>query len=189
MKLLIASDLHGSAPCCRRLLDAFRREQADRLVLLGDLLYHGPRNPLPEGYDPPAVIALLNDAAEHLICVRGNCDADVDQMVLHFPILAESCFLAVDALTLFATHGHACGPDNPPPLRKGDYLVCGHTHLPVRQDCGTFTYLNPGSLSLPKEGTPQSYLTMENGVFLWHRLSSGETFQPLSLNSAGKLKD
>ena len=156
MKLLIASDLHGSAYYCRALLDAFRRERADRMVLLGDLLYHGPRNELPEEYDTKAVTALLNDAADKLLCVRGNCDAEVDQMVLNFPILADYSFLFVDGLTICATHGHTYGPDNPPPLRKGDFLLCGHTHLPVCRDCGGFTYLNPGSLSLPKSDTPHS---------------------------------
>ena len=179
MKLLIASDLHGSALCCRLLLDAFRREKADRLVLLGDLLYHGPRNPLPEEYDTMSVTALLNDVADKLLCVRGNCDSEVDQMVLHFPMLADSALLYADGLAIFATHGHLHGPDNPPPLKQGDFLLCCHTHLPVRRDCGTFTYLNPGSLSLPKNGTPRSYMTLENGVFTWYDLATGADFPPL----------
>lgn len=179
MKLLIASDLHGSSHYCRLLLDAFRREGADRLVLLGDLLYHGPRNPLPEEYDTMAVTSLLNGVADKLFCVRGNCDSEVDQMVLHFPMLADSALLYADDLTIFATHGHLHGPDDPPPLMPGDFLLCGHTHLPVRRDCGHFTYLNPGSLSLPKEGTPHSYMTLQGGVFTWHKLETGEIFQPL----------
>ena len=179
MKVLIASDLHGSAHYCRLLLEAFQREQADRLVLLGDLLYHGPRNPLPKEYDTVAVTALLNGVADRLLCVRGNCDSEVDQMVLTFPILADYAFLFVDGLTICATHGHLYGPDNPPPLSEGALLLCGHTHLPVRRDCGTFTYLNPGSLSLPKSDTPHSYMTLENGVFTWHDLLTGEMFHPL----------
>ena len=179
MKLLIASDLHGSAYNCRLLLEAFAREQADRLVLLGDLLYHGPRNPLPREYDTKAVSAQLNGMADKLLCVRGNCDSEVDQMVLNFPMLADYAFLSVDGVNLCATHGHTWGPDNPPPLRAGDYLLCGHTHLPVRRDCGTFTYLNPGSLSLPKNGTPRSYMTLENGVFTWYDLATGADFPPL----------
>ena len=130
MKLLIASDLHGSAYNCRLLLEVFAREQADRLVLLGDLLYHGPRNPLPQEYDTKAVTALLNGMADKLLCVRGNCDSEVDQMVLNFPMLADYAFLSVDGVNLCATHGHTYGPDNPPPLRPGDYLLCGHIHLP-----------------------------------------------------------
>ena len=179
MKLLIASDLHGSAHNCRLLLEAFRREGADRLVLLGDLLYHGPRNPLPQEYDPPAVCAMLNGVADRLLCVRGNCDAEVDQMVLNFPILAEYAFLSVDGIDLCATHGHNHGPDDPPPLRQGDYLLCGHIHLPVRREMGGITYLNPGSLALPKEGTPRSYMVLENGCFRWHELESGAEFSPL----------
>lgn len=179
MKLLIASDLHGSAHFCRLLLEAFRREQADRMVLLGDLLYHGPRNPLPEDYDTKAVTALLNGVASQLLCVRGNCDSEVDQMVLEFPILADYAFLSVDGLNICATHGHLHGPDNPPPLRQGEFLLCGHTHLPVRRAHGGFTYLNPGSLALPKDGTPHSYMTLEDGKFLWHDLETGEPFEPL----------
>ena len=179
MKLMIASDLHGSAYNCRLLLEAFRQSKADRLVLLGDLLYHGPRNPLPQEYDPPAVTAMLNDVSDHLLCVRGNCDAEVDQMVLKFPILAEYAFLSVDGINLCATHGHNYGPDNPPPLRKGDYLLCGHIHLPVRRELDGIMYLNPGSLALPKEETPRSYMVLENGRFSWHRLDNGEEFEPL----------
>lgn len=180
MKLLIASDLHGSAHYCRLLLDAFRREAADRLVLLGDLLYHGPRNPLPEDYDTKAVTALLNGVAGRLLCVRGNCDSEVDQMVLEFPMMADYACLSVDGVDIFATHGHLHGPDNPPPLRQGEFLLCGHIHLPVRRDYGRFTYLNPGSLALPKDGTPHSYMTLEDGKFLWHDLADGTQFEPLA---------
>ena len=180
MKWMIASDLHGSAQCCRRLLEALQREDADRLILLGDLLYHGPRNDFPEEYDTRAVTALLNSVKHRLLCVRGNCDSEVDQMVLEFPMLAEYAFLSVDGRSIFATHGHNYGPDNPPPLSEGDFLLCGHTHLPVCRNCGGYAYLNPGSLSLPKNGTPHSYMTLENGVFTWHDLFTGDVFQPLS---------
>ena len=179
MKLLIASDLHGSARYAGKLMEAWRQEKPERLLLLGDLLYHGPRNDFPEEYDTRAVTALLNDTKDALLCVRGNCDSEVDQMVLAFPVLAEYAFLALDGLTIFATHGHNYGPDNPPPLGPGDFLLCGHTHLPVRRDCGGYTYLNPGSVSLPKEGTPHSYMTLEGSVFTWHDLFTGEAFQPL----------
>ena len=180
MKWMIASDLHGSAQCCRRLLEALQREDADRLILLGDLLYHGPRNDFPEEYDTRAVTALLNSVKHRLLCVRGNCDSEVDQMVLEFPMLAEYAFLSVDGRSIFATHGHNYGPGNPPPLGAGDFLLCGHTHLPVCRNCGGYAYLNPGSLSLPKNGTPHSYMTLENGVFTWHDLFTGDVFQPLS---------
>ena len=179
MKLLIASDLHGSAACCRALLAAFEREQADRIVLLGDLLYHGPRNPFPEEYDTFAVTALLNSVKDKLLCVRGNCDSEVDQMVLEFPMLAEYAFLSVDGVNVCATHGHNYGPDKLPPLTAGDYLLCGHIHLPVCRKMGEVTYLNPGSLSLPKENTPRSYMTLENGAFRWHKLETGEEFEPM----------
>ena len=131
MKWMIASDLHGSAYYCEKLLAAFNAEQADRMLLLGDLLYHGPRNDLPRDYDPRAVTALLNGCKERLLCVRGNCDAEVDQMVLEFPILAEYALLEVEGRVLFATHGHKYGPDNLPPLCPGDILLSGHTHVPV----------------------------------------------------------
>ena len=167
MKLMIASDLHGSAAYTRRLLELYRDTGCQRLVLLGDLLYHGPRNPLPEGYEPPAVAKLLNDMADELLCVRGNCDAEVDQMVLHFPILSDSALLVLDGLTIHATHGHIHGPDTPPPLRQGDILLCGHFHVPVRRDCGRYTYLNPGSVALPKENSPHSCMVLEDGQFTW----------------------
>ena len=179
MKLLIASDLHGSAYYCRALLEAFEREQADRLVLLGDLLYHGPRNPLPKEYDTFAVTAMLNGVADRLLCVRGNCDSEVDQMVLQFPVLAEYALLSADGVDLFVTHGHNYGPDKLPPLKDGDCLLCGHIHMPVCRQMGRITYLNPGSLSLPKENTPHSYMTLEDGRFTWHELESGAVFQPL----------
>lgn len=180
MKYLIASDLHGSAHCCRALLEAFSREGADRIILLGDLLYHGPRNDYPEDYDTRAVTALLNSVRDKLLCVRGNCDSEVDQMVLTFPMMAEYAFLELEGVRIFATHGHNYGPDNVPPLQPGDYLLCGHIHLPVRRKMGEITYLNPGSLSLPKEDTPHSYMTLEDGKFTWHDLVTGEEFEPMA---------
>ena len=131
MKYLIASDIHGSAYWTERLCAAIEAEQPDRIVLLGDLLYHGPRNDLPEEYDPRAVIAMLNAEKEHLLCVRGNCDAEVDQMVLQFPIMADYALLPLESGTVYATHGHVYGEDNPPPLVPGDILLCGHTHIPA----------------------------------------------------------
>ena len=129
MRLMIASDIHGSAFYCRQMVEAYKRERADRLLLLGDILYHGPRNDLPKDYAPKEVIAMLNPIKEHLLCVRGNCDTEVDQMVLEFPIMAEYCFLELDGQTILATHGHIWNPANPPMLKEGDILLNGHTHM------------------------------------------------------------
>ena len=178
MKWMIASDLHGSYYYAQQLQQAFEREQADRLLFLGDLLYHGPRNDLPRDYAPKKVIPLLNSLAPRLLCVRGNCDAEVDQMVLHFPILSDSALLVLDGLTIHATHGHIHGPDTPPPLRQGDILLCGHFHVPVRRDCGRYTYLNPGSAALPKENSPHSCMLLEGGQFTWLDVVTGQPFQP-----------
>ena len=180
MKWMIASDIHGSAFYCRQMLVRYRAEKADRLLLLGDLLYHGPRNDLPKEYAPKEVIALLNPLKNELLCVRGNCEAEVDQMVLQFPVLAEYALLSLDSRLLFATHGHHFGKDNPPPLKPGDLLLCGHTHIPACEPAGEITYLNPGSVSIPKEGSPHSYMTLENGLFLWKSLD-GEEYRRFSL--------
>ena len=132
MKWLIASDIHGDSACCEKLLAAFEREKCERLLLLGDLLYHGPRNDLPGGYAPKSVIEQLNSLAEKITCVRGNCDTEVDQQVLEFPIMAEYVWLESGDRMIFATHGHHYGPDRPPlNLGKGDILLCGHTHIPA----------------------------------------------------------
>lgn len=176
MKLMIASDIHGSAYYCREMLDAFRREEADRLLLLGDILYHGPRNDLPKEYAPKEVAAMLNALKEKLLCVRGNCDAEVDQMMLEFPILSDSCLLVLEGCTVFATHGHLYSEGSLPPLQKGDILLHGHTHVPKCMEHGNYLYLNPGSAAIPKEGSPHSYLTYENRKFLWKELSSGSVY-------------
>lgn len=165
MKYLFASDIHGSAYYCRKLLDAFREEQAERLVLLGDLLYHGPRNDLPREYAPKEVIALLNEHKNKIYAVRGNCEAEVDQMVLEFPIMADYCILSVDGRTFYATHGHIYNQDNLPPLREGDILIHGHTHVLKAQQMDGYILLNPGSVSIPKEGNPATYAVLENSIF------------------------
>ena len=170
MKLMIASDIHGSALYCRKMLDAFEAHKADKLILLGDILYHGPRNDLPEGHDPKAVIAMLNPLKEKILCVRGNCDCEVDQMVLEFPVLAEYAWLYVDGRTIFAAHGHNFGIENPPPLCKGAVLLNGHTHVPMIKDMGDYTYVNCGSVALPKENSAHSYVILDNGEFTFHSL-------------------
>ena len=174
VKWMIASDIHGSAFYCEKMLAAFVREGADRLLLLGDLLYHGPRNDLPQGYAPKEVIAQLSPLKDKVFCVRGNCEAEVDQMVLPFPVLAEYCLLEQKGRVIFATHGHHYNLETPPLLQPGDVLLHGHTHIPAKDNSLGFWYLNPGSVSLPKENTPHSYMTLEDGVFLWKDLEGGE---------------
>ena len=170
MKWLIASDIHGSAHYCRLLLQAFVQEQADKLLLLGDILYHGPRNDLPQGYAPKEVLALLNARKEEILCVRGNCDTEVDQMVLEFPILAEYCILYINGRMIFATHGHNFNEKNLPMLKNGDILLHGHTHVPVCKETKDYVYINPGSVSIPKEGSWHGYMVLEDGVFTWKDL-------------------
>ncbi|MBQ1950112.1 MAG: phosphodiesterase [Clostridia bacterium] len=178
----IASDLHGSAYYTERLLQAYHREEADRLVLLGDILYHGPRNDLPRGYEPKKVIHLLNPLAQDIICVRGNCDAEVDQMVLAFPIMADYALLAYGKHRLFATHGHLYNADNPPPLAPRDILLHGHTHVPAcLHQPGGWWLLNPGSVSIPKENSPHGYLLLKDGTFFWKTLD-GEVWQTAPLD-------
>ncbi|MBE6587615.1 MAG: phosphodiesterase [Ruminococcaceae bacterium] len=171
MKLMIASDIHGSAYYCRLLLESFEREGAEKLLLLGDILYHGPRNDLPKEYAPKEVIAMLNPLKERLLCVRGNCDTEVDQMVLDFPVLADYAVLFLDGKTVYATHGHNYNEGKLPPLADGSILLNGHTHVPKCTDHGTYIYMNPGSVSIPKENSPHGYMTVEDGTFLWKDLS------------------
>ena len=182
MKWMIASDLHGSAYHCRKMLEAFEREGADRLFLLGDLLYHGPRNDLPREYAPKEVIPLLNGRKEKLLCVRGNCDAEVDQMVLEFPVLADYAVLPVGQRLIYATHGHIYHVKNLPPLAPGDVLLHGHTHVPAWTEFGQGNlYLNPGSVSIPKENSPHSYMTLEGNTMQWKELESSAVFHELTL--------
>ena len=180
MKWMIASDIHGSAAYCEKLLAAFGREQADRLLLLGDLLYHGPRNDLPQGYAPKEVIAQLSGVKDKVFCVRGNCEAEVDQMVLPFPVLGDYCLLEQKGRVIFATHGHHYNLENPPLLQPGDVLLHGHTHIPAKDNSLGFWYLNPGSVSIPKENSPHSYMTLEDGQFLWKDLD-GAVYDSLAL--------
>ena len=176
MKFMIASDIHGSAYYCEKMLDAYRAEHAERLLLLGDLLYHGPRNDLPRDYAPKRVIELLNACKNEILCVRGNCEAEVDQMVLEFPVLAEYAFVALEKGAIFMSHGHNFNESNLPPLHKGDILLNGHTHVPKCTEHENFVYMNPGSTSIPKENSPHGYMTYENGLFLWKDFS-GEIYK------------
>lgn len=164
MKLLIASDIHGSAYWCRKLLEVYQQEQPDKLVLLGDILYHGPRNDLPREYAPKAVIALLSPLAEKILCVRGNCEAEVDQMVLPFPCMAPYSQLLVEGKTFYLTHGHHENPRNLPRLNPGDVFLYGHTHVKEDIQVEGVRCLNPGSVSIPKDGS-HSCLVYDKGDF------------------------
>lgn len=167
MKWMIASDIHGSEYYCRELLEAYGREKSERLLLLGDILYHGPRNDLPRDYQPKTVIELLNAYKQDIICVRGNCDTEVDQMVLEFPIMADYCVIADEKVLIYATHGHVYNEEKLPPLHKGDILMCGHTHVPKCTEYPGYIYMNPGSVSIPKEESWHGYMIYENGIFTW----------------------
>lgn len=181
MKYLIASDLHGSMTYCKSLLDRSEAESADKIILLGDILYHGPRNDLPNGYAPKEVIPALNSVADKLVCVRGNCDTEVDQTVLGFPILADYGVILLEGKNVWITHGHRYNKASPLPFANGDILLHGHTHVPVNEDCGSFRYMNPGSLSIPKEGSVRSYMTYGDGLFEWKELDTGETYMQYKL--------
>lgn len=165
MKYMFASDIHGSAYWCRRLLEEYRGSGAERLILLGDLLYHGPRNDLPKEYAPKEVIAMLNGMKGEIYTVRGNCEAEVDQMVLEFPVLADYAVLVLNGLTFFATHGHVYHQDHMPPLKAGDILIHGHTHLLKAEKFEGHYILNPGSVSIPKGGNPSTYAVLEDKTF------------------------
>lgn len=180
MKLMIASDIHGSAYFCRKMLEAFDREKADKLLLLGDILYHGPRNDLPRDYAPKEVIAMLNERKNDILCVRGNCDTEVDQMVLDFPIMAEYCILYVKDRMIFATHGHKFNGNTLPPLKSGDVLLHGHTHIPKCTEYDEYIYINPGSVSIPKEGSAHSYITLTDDLMEWKDIE-GSIYQSYKL--------
>ena len=179
--LTIASDIHGSALWCGRLLECFEREKADRLLVLGDILYHGPRNDLPDEYAPKRVMAMLNAVRDRLLCVRGNCDGEVDQMVLDFPIMAEYALLSLGNLEIYATHGHHYNEENPLPFAGGGVLLYGHTHVPVCSRHERFTAMNPGSVSLPKQHSPHSCMMWEEGTFRWINLEDGSIYRECTL--------
>lgn len=166
MKLFIASDIHGSAEYCRKMIEAIERENPSKVLILGDLLYHGPRNDLPAEYAPKEVASMLNSIKEKLICVKGNCDSEVDQMMLQFPILSDSALICFEELTIYACHGH----HDVPPLQKGNVVLSGHTHVPADLEKEGVRYLNPGSVSIPKENSWHGYMILESGVFTWKNL-------------------
>lgn len=179
MKLVVASDIHGSALYCRKFLDCYKKENADKLILLGDILYHGPRNDLPEEYAPKKVIEMLNDIKDEILCVRGNCDTEVDQMVLKFPILADYAFLYWRDKMVFVTHGHNFNLKNLPMLKKGDILLHGHTHIPACEKTNLCTYINPGSVSIPKENSAHSYIVITDDEIIFKDLD-GNVYKKVS---------
>lgn len=180
MKLMIASDIHGSEYYCKKLLEQYEKENADKLILLGDLLYHGPRNDLPREYNPKAVIAMLNENKKEILCVAGNCEAPVDQMVLEFPVLADYAILYLQERMVFLTHGHVHNEEHLPMLKKGDILIHGHTHVPIMVDRGEYIFMNPGSVSIPKENSVHGYITYEKGIFI-HKDFSENVIQSFAI--------
>lgn len=184
MKLMFASDIHGSLPATERVLELFAQSGAQWLVILGDVLNHGPRNALPEGYAPAKVAERLNEVAHKVIAVRGNCDSEVDQMLLEFPIMADFSTLFADGWKFFLTHGHHWNPAVPPPVGKGTVLAYGHTHLPQLEklENGLFAF-NPGSISLPKGGNPASFGWFDGGVLQVLELENGREMMRLDLRA------
>lgn len=182
MKYFIASDIHGSAYYCRKMLERFEAENADKMIFLGDILYHGPRNDLPRDYAPKEVIEMLNGFSDRILAVRGNCDTEVDQMVLSFPCLAEYALLSASEKMIFITHGHKFNTKTPPPLAASDILLHGHTHIPVCEKFGNENfYLNPGSVSIPKDGSVHSYMILDGDLFSWKDLESGEVYKTFNI--------
>ena len=170
MKWFIASDIHGSEYYCKKLMKQFKEEKADRILFLGDILYHGPRNDLPKEYNPKNVITLLNKYSDKIISVRGNCDTEVDQMMLDFPVLQEYTIITDEDIIIFATHGHIYNENNPPGFVKNNIFLYGHTHIPCCTNQNHITYINPGSVSMPKENSHNGYITYESGEFKWKDL-------------------
>ncbi len=165
MKLFIISDVHGSLYYLKKALENYEKEEADYIVILGDALYHGPRNPLPREYNPKEVASLLNDYKEKIIAVRGNCDSEVDQMMLDYPMMSEYAIILFNNRKLFLTHGHLYNKDKLPNLNENDVLIHGHTHIPVAEKLDKIYLLNPGSITLPKENNPNSYAILQNHLF------------------------
>ncbi|HAT2781252.1 phosphodiesterase [Citrobacter koseri] len=182
MKLMFASDIHGSLPATERVLERFAQSGAQWLVILGDVLYHGPRNALPEGYAPAQVAERLNEQAVRIIAVRGNCDSEVDQMLLHFPITAPWQQVLLKNRRIFLTHGHLFGADNVPALNAGDVLAYGHTHLPVAEKRGELYHFNPGSVSIPKGGFAASYGILDDNVLSVIALNDQSIIAQVAIN-------
>ncbi len=174
LKLFFISDIHGSLYYLKLALERLEQEKASHIIILGDELYHGARNPLTRDYNPKEVAVLLNAFSNKIIAVRGNCDSEVDEMVLTFPMTSTYSTLLIDGKRLFLTHGHIYGEQNMPKLSEGDAFIYGHTHIPVAKKAGGITVINPGSISLPKEGNPNTYGVLEDNIFTIKRLDGTE---------------
>ncbi len=180
MKLFFISDIHGSLKYCKLAIDAFIKENADYIIILGDVLYHGPRNPLPEEYNPKEVAKLLNNYSNRIISVRGNCDADVDQMLLEYPCMMDYSTILCDNKRFFLTHGHIYDEEKHPNICNGDVLVYGHTHVPVAKKENGIYILNPGSVAYPKKDSPNSYGILDKGIFYIKKLN-GDIIKELKI--------
>lgn len=181
MKLLFISDIHGSLYYIKKAIEVFKEEKADYLAILGDELYHGPRNPLPLEYNPMGVAELLNQFADRIIAVKGNCDSEVDELVLNFPIMAPSSIILYNGRRLFLTHGHIYNESNLPNLSDGDVLIYGHIHIPKAEKKDNIYIINPGSISLPKEGKPSTYGILEDNIFKIKAFEGNRTLMQLIL--------
>ena len=168
MKMMIMSDIHGSVACIEKMWERFNEDKPDRIILLGDLLYHGPRNALPSEYDTEKAAKLLNQHSDIITSVRGNCDSEVDQMLLDFIIESPHMILSDSGLNIFITHGHFYNTMNLPPMSNIDILMHGHTHIPAFEKIADNKYyINPGSISIPKGNSENSYILYENKKFTW----------------------
>lgn len=177
MKYMIASDIHGSYYYSKKMMDAFFEEKADKLILLGDILYHGPRNDLPLEYEPKKVIELLNKNKDSICAIRGNCDTEVDQMVLEFPCMADYSFFIYENSCIYFTHGHNFNEEKPLPMKNGDVMLFGHTHIPKIIKANGNAFLNPGSVSIPKGDSSNSYIIFEKGVFICKSFEGNTIFK------------
>ncbi|MDE6410948.1 MAG: phosphodiesterase [Clostridia bacterium] len=179
MKLMIASDIHGSAYYCEKMIALFKKEGADKLLLLGDLLYHGARNALPRDYSTLKTAELLNGIKENILCIKGNCDSEVDTLVLEFPVEADFAYFTVAGHSAIAAHGHK----TPAYLKKDDLLFNGHFHVPAYEERENCIYINCGSVSIPKENSPHSCLIVADNELIWKDIETGETFMTKTVQS------
>lgn len=177
MKIFFMSDIHGSLYYLNKALKAYEREKCEYIVILGDVLYHGPRNDIPKGYDPKSVANILNKLKNKIMCVKGNCDGEVDQMMIEFPILCDYSTIFYKEKRLFLTHGHKYNKNNMLPVDKGDIIISGHTHIPVCEKVEGVYFINPGSITFPKENTKHSYGILEDDKFIIKDLNGENILQ------------